>query len=304
MPAIECYIEKMATTTTKFTRFAPSPTGFLHRGHVLSALFVYAAAEKLGYRVRLRIEDHDQSRARPVYIDAIRKDLEWLGFSWEAESIQSQNADRYTRFLELLESQKLVYACDCSRKFIFETNPTGPSGEAIYRGHCRERKLPFAKDFAVRFKTPDETTEWHDLLLGNFRENPREQCGDFALRDRLGQWTYQFAVVVDDMEENIGLVVRGKDLLDSTARQIVLAKALGRNTPPLFLHHPLLFSPSGKKLSKREHAASIRGERDAGITPEKLLGEICHEAALQPDSKSLSVREAIQIAKKFLFPAI
>lgn len=294
----------MATTSAKFTRFAPSPTGFLHRGHVLSALFVYAAAEKLGYRVRLRIEDHDQSRARFAYIDAIRKDLEWLGFSWEAESIQSENADRYERFLELLESKELVYACDCSRKFTLETNPTGPSGEAIYRGHCRERELPFAKGFAVRFKTPNETVEWEDLLLGNFRENPSEQCGDFALRDRLGQWTYQFAVVVDDMEEYIGLVVRGKDLLDSTARQIALSKALGRNSPPLFLHHPLLFSPSGKKLSKREHAASIRGERDAGITPEKLLGEVCHEAGLLPDSKSLSTREAIQIAKKFLFPAI
>ncbi len=294
----------MAKTTTTFTRFAPSPTGFLHRGHVLSALFVYAAAEKLEYRIRLRIEDHDQGRARPAYIDAIREDLEWLGFAWDAESIQSQNASRYERFFELLESRDLVYACDCSRKFILETNPTGPNGEAIYRGHCRDRKLPFSKGSAARFRTPSEPVEWHDLLLGKFRENPSEQCGDFALRDRLGQWTYQFAVVADDIEEDIGLVVRGKDLLESTARQIVLAKALGRTSPPLFLHQPLLLSPSGKKLSKREHAASIRGERDAGISPESLLGAVCHEAGLQRTSKSLSIREAIQIAKRFLFPDI
>ncbi len=294
----------MAKTIPKFTRFAPSPTGFLHRGHVLSALFVYAAAENLGYHVRLRIEDHDRSRARPAYIDAIREDLEWLGFSWEAESIQSENAERYERFLEVLESKELVYACECSRKFILENNPTGPSGEAIYQGHCRDRELPFSRDFALRFKTPNETVEWEDLLLGKFRENPIEQCGDFALRDRLGQWTYQFAVVADDFEEDIGLVVRGQDLLESTARQIALSKALGRSSPPLFLHHPLLFSPSGKKLSKREHAASIRGERDAGISPERLLGEVCHEARLQPTFQSLSVREAIQIAKKFLFARI
>ncbi len=294
----------MAKTTTQFTRFAPSPTGFLHRGHVLSALFVYAAAEKLGYRIRLRIEDHDRSRARPAYIDAIREDLEWLGFVWEAESIQSQNGTRYEKFFERLKSKSLLYACDCSRKFTNETNPTNPNGEAIYRGHCRNRGLPFAKGFAVRFKTPNETIEWEDLLLGKFRENPSEQCGDFPVRDRLGQWTYQFAVVADDFEESIGLVVRGKDLLDSTARQIALAKALGRTSPPLFLHHPLLLSATGKKLSKREHAASIRGERDAGIAPEKLLGEVCHEAGLLPKPNDISVLEAIQIAKKFLFPKI
>lgn len=296
--------QKMAKTSSKFTRFAPSPTGFLHRGHVLSALFVQAAAEKFGYRLRLRIEDHDQSRARPAYIDAIRKDLEWLGFVWDAESIQSQNGPRYEKFFERLKAKSLLYACDCSRKFTFETNPTSPRGEAIYRGHCRDRGLPFAKGFAVRFKTPNETVEWEDLFLGKFRENPSEQCGDFPVRDRLGQWTYQFAVVADDFEEDIELVVRGKDLLDSTARQIVLAKALGRSSPPIFLHHPLLLSPAGKKLSKREHAASIRGERDAGISPEKLLGEVCHEAGLLPNPKSLSIQEAIQIAKKFLFPKI
>lgn len=296
--------KKMAKTIPQFTRFAPSPTGFLHRGHVLSALFVYAAAEKLGYRVRLRIEDHDQSRARPAYIDAIREDLEWLGFAWEAESIQSKNEPRYEKFFEQLKSKSLLYACDCSRKFTFETNPTSPSGEAIYLGHCRDRGLPFAKGFAVRFKTPNETIEWEDIFLGKFRENPSKQCGDFPIRDRLGQWTYQFAVAIDDFEEGVGLVVRGRDLLDSTARQIALAKALGRTSPPLFLHHPLLLSPSGKKLSKREHAASIRGERDAGISPEKLLGEVCREAGLVPSPESLSVHEAIQSAKKFLFPKI
>lgn len=287
-----------------FTRFAPSPTGYLHRGHVLSTLFVTAAAQKLGYKIRLRIEDHDKSRARTEYIDAIRRDLEWLGFSWEAESIQSENEFRYEEFLEILKSRDLVYACDCSRKFIAETNPANSNGEAIYRGHCRNRGLPFSNGSAIRFKTPNCPILWKDMLLGDFRETPSEQCGDFALKDRLGQWTYQFAVVADDFGEGVGLVVRGMDLLASTARQIALGKALGRKDPPIFLHHPLLISPTGKKLSKREHDESIRGERENGISPEKLLGEVCQVAGLRPDASPLSFSEATDFAKKFLFPEI
>jgi glutamyl-tRNA synthetase/glutamyl-Q tRNA(Asp) synthetase len=284
-----------------FTRFAPSPTGYLHRGHILSALCVYAAAEKYGYRVRLRIEDHDQSRARQAYIDAIREDLEWLGFTWEAESIQSANTERYERLLEKLRSKDLIYACNCSRKFTFETNPTNSDGEIIYQGHCQNLGLPFTKDHAIRFKTPNASVEWEDLLLGKFVEKPKELCGDFALKDRIGQWTYQFAVVADDFEEGVGLVVRGEDLKHSTSRQIVLAQALGRNTPPLFLHHPLIVDPTGKKLSKREHAASIRGERDAGKSAEALLGEVCAKAGLIATPRLLSVKDSIQLVKNRLF---
>ncbi len=285
-----------------FTRFAPSPTGYLHRGHVLSALCVFAAAQKLDYPVRLRIEDHDQSRARTAYIDAIREDLEWLGFSFDAESIQSQNQERYEQFLQLLKKKDLVYACSCSRKFTFDTNPINPDGEIIYQGHCRKANLPYSPHSAIRFKTPNETVEWNDLRLGTFRENPQEQCGDFAIKDRLGQWTYQFAVVADDFEENVELVVRGKDLLHSTARQIALAKALGREMPPHFLHHELLSSPGGKKLSKRDHAASIRSERESGMSAARLLGEVCQDAGVIPAAIPLSTAEAIQLVLNRLFP--
>lgn len=284
-----------------FTRFAPSPTGYLHRGHVLSALYVYAAAEKFGYRIRLRIEDHDQSRARKAYIDAIRKDLEWLGFTWEAESIQSSHEERYERLLKVLHRKDLIYACNCSRKFTFETNPTNADGEIIYQGHCEKLGLPFTKDLAIRFKTPNVDIPWEDLLLGKFIENPKKLCGDFAIKDRIGQWTYQFAVVADDWEERVGLVVRGEDLKHSTSRQIALAQALGRKEPPLFLHHPLIADPAGKKLSKREHAASIRGEREQGMSAEALLGEVCAQANLIPEPRLLSVNDSIQLVKNRLF---
>lgn len=284
-----------------FTRFAPSPTGYLHRGHVFSALCVFAAAKEFGYRVRLRIEDHDRSRARNAYIDAIREDLDWLGFPFDAESIQSENGERYERLFERLKAQGFLYACGCSRKSAFENNPVNADGETIYKGHCRDLGLPFEQGFAVRFKTPDKTFGWTDILRGGFTENPREWCGDFAVKDRLGQWTYQFAVVADDLEEGVGLVVRGMDLLHSTSRQIALANALGRKEPPLFLHHGLLLSPEGKKLSKREKAAGIRSERDAGKSAETLLGEVCKDAGLIPRFEPMSVQEAVQLSRQSLF---
>lgn len=291
-------------TAHPFTRFAPSPTGYLHRGHVLSALCVFAAAEEFGYRVRLRIEDHDRSRARKAYIDAIREDLDWLGFSFDEESVQSENGERYERLFERLKKQDFLYACNCSRKFSTENNPMNADGETVYKGHCRNLGLPFEPGFAVRFKTPDEAFDWTDILLGRFTENPKEWCGDFSVKDRLGQWTYQFAVVADDMEEGVGLVVRGMDLLHSTARQIALAKALGREEPPRFLHHKLLLSPCGQKLSKRDMAAGIRSERDAGKSAEALLGEVCKDAGIIRSSLPLSVQEAVRLSRQSLFRRI
>ncbi|MCK9182530.1 MAG: glutamate--tRNA ligase family protein [Fibrobacteraceae bacterium] len=285
-----------------YTRFAPSPTGYLHRGHILSALWVYACAKKFGYKVRLRIEDHDKSRARPEYIDSIREDLEWLGFSWDAESIQSSHEERFEKALELLKEKGLVYSCNCSRKFTFENNPVNGEGEIIYQGLCRERNLPFSRENAIRFKISDKTVEWDDLRLGHFAERPAEQCGDFALRDRTGLWTYQFAVAVDDFEEKVGLVVRGEDLRNSTARQIELSEALGRAQRPLFLHHPLITDTTGKKLSKRKKSTSIRGEKQTGKKAEEIIGEVCFEAGISKKQEQLSINNAISLLVTQLTP--
>ena len=133
------------------------------------------------------------------------------------------------------------------------------------------------------------------MRLGDFSENPKLQCGDFPIRDREGQWTYQFAVCVDDIEDGISHIVRGEDIRSSTARQIALMRLLGRETPPLYLHHPLIVDPAGKKLSKRERAHSIRQDRDAGISPEILLGRVCHKAGLQGTDTPLSLEKAISI---------
>lgn len=279
-------------------RFAPSPTGFLHEGHLLSALYVWAAARKWDLRIHLRIEDHDQSRTRPAYVEGIREDLAWFGFHYDSESIQSNRTPVYEKALARLEEQGLVYPCFCSRKQLEAENPKSETGEIVYQGKCLVRREARGARFEeephnLRFVVPDKVIEWHDLRLGDFAENPKLQCGDFPIRDREGQWTYQFAVCVDDIDEGITHIVRGEDIRSSTARQIALREALGAKEPPVYLHHALISDSTGKKLSKRELAYSLRQEREAGTSPEMLLGRVCFKAKLQETPAPLSLDQAI-----------
>ena len=273
-------------------RFAPSPTGFLHEGHLLSALYVWAAAKKWDLKIHLRIEDHDRGRARKEYIDGIREDLAWLGFKYDSESIQNSHFDFFQKVLDKLTAKGLVYPCTCSRKQLQSENPVSETGEVIYQGKCfrRENARTLATDegreivpHSLRIVIPDKVIYWHDERLGDFAENPKNQCGDFPIRDRDGFWTYQFAVCIDDLTEGITHIVRGEDIRNSTARQIALSQliadtcqgdpalAIPPYTRPLYLHHPLIVDSSGKKLSKREHAYSLRQDKDAGKTPQEIL---------------------------------
>ena len=306
-------------------RFAPSPTGYLHEGHLLSALYVWAAAKKWGLKVHLRIEDHDQSRARPVYIEGIREDLAWLGFRYDSESIQNKRFAIYEAALRKLEAKSLVYPCYCSRKQLLAENPQSETGEVIYQGKCYYRRQPYkASDttnavghgraewlgqersdcpktsdesapHSLRFVVSDKVIHWHDLRLGDFHENPKLQCGDFPIRDREGQWTYQFAVCVDDIDEHITHIVRGEDIRNSTARQIALMDALGRIERPIYLHHPLIVDENNKKLSKRELAHSLRQDKEAGVSPEALFGRVCNKARLAESDAPISLQEAIAL---------
>ena len=307
-------------------RFAPSPTGYLHEGHLLSALYVWAAAKKWNLKIHLRIEDHDQSRARPAYIEGIREDLAWLGFHYDSESIQSARNEVYKAALQKLEEKSLVYPCYCSRKQLLAENPQSETGEIVYQGKCFRRKTrddnhtrratrPTQLDMAepngwdkseaivqrreephnLRFIVPDKFIDWHDLRLGDFHENPKLQCGDFPIRDRDNQWTYQFAVCVDDIDENITHIVRGEDIRNSTARQIALMEALGRTERPIYLHHPLIVDENNKKLSKRELAHSLRQDKEAGITPEMLFGRVCYKARLTESDKPITLVDAMSI---------
>jgi len=231
------------------TRFAPSPTGYLHLGHVVNAIYVWGMARAARGRVILRIEDHDRKRCRAAYETALLEDLDWLGFAADEGRHplvrQSDRSAVYDEALAILDRDGRVYACDCSRRRI---------GGAAYDGRCRDRALPRSAGTGLRVRLDGEPS------------------GDLLIRDRDGQWTYQFAATVDDLRQGITLVIRGQDLADSTSRQVALARLLGRSEPPIFVHHPLILDASGRKLSKSAGDTGIRELRAAGLTPEDVVG--------------------------------
>jgi glutamyl-tRNA synthetase/glutamyl-Q tRNA(Asp) synthetase len=265
------------------TRFAPAPTGFLHLGHAVNAIHVWGLARAFGGQVLLRIEDHDRSRSRTEYERGILDDLDWLGLvpdigdtaAFHAGAFpqrQSDNTADYEAALDRLAHAGLVYACDCSRRDIAQEVPDVFGEEMRYPGRCRARAVDRATTKARRVIMAPGTEEFDDLRLGPQTQEPATQCGDLLVRDRLGQWTYQFAVVVDDMDQGIDVVIRGEDLLSSTGRQIRVSRLLGRGRQPLFLHHPLILKADGSKLSKSAGDTGIRELREAGLTPGAVLG--------------------------------
>ena len=257
------------------TRFAPSPTGFLHLGHVVNAIYTWGLARALGGEVLLRIEDHDRERSRTEYVRAILDDLAWLGLAPDAAEngpvLQSDRGSIYERALASLDAQGLVYACACSRREIEHTS--GTTGEELrYGGTCRALALPRSRGRGLRVRIDEGAELFDDALMGRQEQHPMDQTGDLLIRDRVGQWTYQFAVTVDDMEQRVDLVIRGADLLGSTGRQTRLARLLGRQTPAVFLHHPLLFGQPGVKLSKSNRDTGLRELRTAGASSADVLG--------------------------------
>ena len=267
------------------TRFAPAPTGWLHLGHVLNASYVWNTARELGCRVLLRIEDHDRERCRSEYEAGILDDLDWLGFAADVyptecfrlgpcDGRQSNREPVYRQALELLLRDELVYACDCSRKALAEGDTGSAGAERRYPGICRDRGLPLHEGYGWRVRVEDGVEEFDDALLGKQRQAPAEQCGDMLIRDRLGNWTYQFVAAVDDCWQDIDVVIRGVDLLQSTGRQIHLARLLGRDTPPTYMHHPLIMKSADQKLSKADRDTGIRDLRAAGWSRERIFAEV------------------------------
>jgi glutamyl-tRNA synthetase/glutamyl-Q tRNA(Asp) synthetase len=253
------------------TRFAPAPTGFLHLGHVASALLVWHVARELGGRVLLRIEDHDFIRCRPEYETALLDDLEWLGLTPDGNAPrQSDRGARYEAALGALTAAGLVYPCDCSRGDIARDVADVFGQETPYAGRCRARALNPDDVPARRLRMDPGHELFDDARLGPQRQEPASQCGDLLARDRSGRWTYQFAVTVDDMDQGIDLVIRGEDLLASTGRQLRLARLLGRQVPPVYLHHPLVLRPDGAKLSKSNRDTAVRELRDAGLSAREV----------------------------------
>jgi len=288
------------------TRFAPSPTGHLHLGHVASAIFVWGIAGSCGVRVLLRSEDHDQSRARRPYELSIFKDLAWLGLAhanteFTALNIsdfrQSDATARYHAAVAALKKSYLVYGCDCSRQQISRETlayqEKTPPPELCYSGRCRTRGLDLDQPgIGWRVAVEDHTQTFNDLLIGWQQQQPARQCGDLLLRDRHGHFTYNFAVVVDDMHHGINLVIRGQDLTAATGRQLWLTAALGGNpTAMQYLHHPLIKDQKGQKLSKRIDSEGLAARRARGESPQMVIGLAAWMIGLQKSPQPISAAD-------------
>jgi len=286
------------------TRFAPSLTGYLHLGHVLHMIHVWGVAKAKGAKVLARIEDHDQGRARPEHEAAILENMEWLGFvpdlgistataGQPSKYRQSDCSDHYASVLRTLGKRGVVYGCECSRKEILAKQSDG-EGELCYPGTCSEKNLPLEGN-TVRFRIPAGSVAFRDLALGDCHQAPVGQCGDFSLRDRHGQWTYQFCCVCDDIRHGVNLVVRGEDILSSTGRQIQLFHAL-ENPPPAYFHHPLVCDESGEKLSKRQRSESIDQLREDGASAEEIIGRAAFAGGLVPEFRPVTAEDAIVLS--------
>ena len=264
------------------SRFAPAPTGHLHCGHVLNAIYVWGFVRPRGGRILLRIEDHDRQRSRPEYERAILEDLQWLGFEHDDAMVRQSERDAiYESALNRLRAAGLVYACECSRSDIARSgkNPTSTPADAgiehdrpRYPGTCATKHLAETSGRGLRVRLAPETIQFNDLRHGPQTQRPSEQCGDLLVKDRDGNWTYQFAAVVDDDVQQITHVIRGDDLLTSTGRQLQLARLLGRPAPPQFLHHPLIMKTASQKLSKSDGDTGVRDLRLAGVSSADVIG--------------------------------
>lgn len=265
------------------TRFAPSPTGWLHLGHAFSALTGWYAARASGGAFRLRIEDIDHGRCRAEFDEAILEDLAWLGVDWDgAVRRQSRHMDAYAAALRRLEQVGVLYPCFCTRREIrdeiarIQGAPQGPDGP-VYPGTCRamnaedrHRKMEQGAAFALRLDVAAALRltgplYWRDRLAGRFRADPG-LFGDVVLARKDTPASYHLCVAVDDAIQGITLVVRGQDLAMATHVHRLLQALLGLPAPE-YLHHGLLVDESGRRLAKRADSLSVRALRHAGHTP-------------------------------------
>ncbi|HEV2530486.1 tRNA glutamyl-Q(34) synthetase GluQRS [Phenylobacterium sp.] len=275
------------------TRFAPSPTGYLHRGHGFSALTAFEAAKDAGGRFLLRIEDIDRTRCRPEYEAAIHEDLAWLGLTWETPvRRQSDHMEDYARALRELAERSLLYRCFRTRREIAEAIESAPHGAMeAFRGRAlppaeEERRLAAGEPYAWRLSLEHAERALGGFEALTFQEEGRGPAGEHGLiaaRPQLGGdvvlarkdvgVAYHLAVVVDDAGQGVTHVIRGQDLFEAAHVQRLLQALLGLPTP-IYRHHQLLAGPDGKRFAKRDRAETLRELRERGMTAAQIRREL------------------------------
>ncbi|MGB5398119.1 MAG: glutamate--tRNA ligase, partial [Gammaproteobacteria bacterium] len=282
--------------TTVRTRFAPSPTGYLHIGGARTALFSWLYARKLGGTFVLRIEDTDRERSTQASVDVILQGMEWLGLDHdEGPFYQTQRFERYREVIDQLIESGHAYHCDCSRERLdkLREQQMADKQKPRYDGCCRERELAPNDRTVVRFKNPlDGDVIIDDKVKGRVVINNRE-LDDLVIARPDGTPTYNFTVVVDDWDMNISHVIRGDDHLNNTPRQINILNALGAKLP-VYAHVPMILGADGKRLSKRHGAVSVLQYRDEGYLPEALMNYLVRLGWSHGDQEIFSRAEMIE----------
>jgi glutamyl-tRNA synthetase len=279
------------------TRFAPSPTGFLHVGGARTALFSYLFARKHGGAFVLRIEDTDLERSTAESVNAIMEGMTWLGLDYdEGPFFQTDRFDRYHQVIDDLLEKGLAYRCDCPKERLerLRDKQMAAKVKPRYDGHCRGRNIDVGQPHVIRFKNPvDGSVVVEDMIRGRMAFANAE-LDDLIIRRSDGSPTYNLTVVVDDADMGITHVIRGDDHVNNTPRQMNILKALGQEVPR-YAHVPMILGPDGARLSKRHGAVSVVAYRERGYLPEALLNYLVRLGWSHGDQEVFSVDEMIEL---------
>ena len=281
------------------SRFAPSPTGYLHVGGARTALYSWLVAKAAGGKFILRVEDTDRERSTQAAIDAILEGMQWLGLDYdEGPHYQTQRFDRYAQLIEQLLAEDKAYKCYCSVERLdkMREEQMAAGQKPRYDGACRDQAPQEGKPYVIRFRNPLEGNVVFDDHVRGRIEFSNQELDDLIIARTDGTPTYNFCVVVDDWDMGITHVVRGEDHINNTPRQINILKALGAPVPE-YAHVSMILGDDGKKLSKRHGAVSVIEYRDNGYLPQALLNYLVRLGWSHGDQEVFSVDEMIQLFK-------
>lgn len=289
-------------------RFAPSPTGRMHAGNVFSALMAWLVAKSQNGRIVLRIEDLDRERSKPAYVDAVQRDFELLGLTWDVGPVFQHDRDEaYEAAFDFLQKCGLVYPCFCTRADLHAASAPHQGEKLVYPGTCRhltddqraartrelEACLPSRKP-AWRLMVDERTIAVDDLFQGRYAQRLDTDCGDFLIRRSGAAFAYQLAVVVDDAACGVNSVVRGVDLLCSTPQQIYLQDLLGY-PHARYAHVPLFVARDGRRLAKRNRDAALDELLAQLGSPEAVVGHVAYTAGLLEADEPATPEELLRV---------